>query len=130
MAQVYRIARSRRTQSRSIPQEPRSNLTVSFKSGLPSSSAAHLRSTSQSMRAPGNESRSEAIADLVHTLPAIESRSEAIAGRVCTRSPREPNRTIRNRSSDFSGIGRLTQAREEFARGVLLRVADDGDAHA
>ena len=42
-------------------------------------------------------------------------------------SPSEPRRTSRNRAS---AIARLAQAREEIARGMLLGVANDGDADA
>src|SRR5277367_4406951 len=83
---------------------------ISVRSGLPSSRRRHLGSISQSMRASGEASR----------------RAEA-AGRAWITSPSEPRRTRRMR---WSGIAFLTQAREQIARGMLLGIADDGDADA
>src|ERR1700676_452326 len=54
------------------------------------------------------------------------SRKAATAGKVCTMSPREPRRRTRKRSDMRSLAERL----EEFARGVIFGVADDGDADA
>src|SRR5580700_8422260 len=55
------------------------------------------------------------------------SRSAATAGKVCTMSPREPRRRIRKRAS---GMRRLANGIEEVAGGMILGVADDGDADA
>src|ERR1700722_9160995 len=55
------------------------------------------------------------------------SRSAAMAGKVCTISPKEPNRTTRNRGS---GIGPLANAVEQRARGMVLRIPNDSHANS
>src|SRR5579863_7760197 len=55
------------------------------------------------------------------------SRSAATAGKVCTISPRAPRRTIRKRGS---GMRRLANRCEKFARGMILGIADDGNFDA
>src|ERR1700731_4783796 len=52
-----------------------------------------------------------------------DSRSAATAGKVWMMSPSEPSRTTRKRGSDMRG---LAHGIEEFARRVILRVADNG----
>src|SRR5271165_128314 len=54
-------------------------------------------------------------------------RKAATAGKVCTMSPREPRRTTKKRGS---GILILAKAFQQRARGVLFRIAHDGDADA
>src|SRR6516165_10342467 len=56
-----------------------------------------------------------------------DSRSPATAGNVCTISPSEPRRTTKKR---LSAMRRLTDGIEQAARGVFLRIANDGYMNA
>src|SRR5580698_5627359 len=64
-----------------------------------------------------------------HTISAFgkASRSAETAGNVCTISPSEPRRKTRKRGS---GMRSLTDGFEKTARGVILGIADDGNADA
>src|ERR1035438_2721775 len=55
------------------------------------------------------------------------SRSAATAGKVWTMSPREPKRRSRKRGS---GMRSLANGVDEFAGGVIFRVADNGYLYA
>src|SRR6202047_1752710 len=52
-----------------------------------------------------------------------DSRSAATAGKVWIMSPSDPSRTTRKRGSDMRS---LAHGIEKFARGMILRVADNG----
>src|SRR5208282_44574 len=110
IAQEYFAARSFRTMAMIPPALLRSTETTSLRSGFPSRSRAQRGSTSQSMRAPGNVSRS----------------AEA-AGMAWITSPIELSLRSRNRGS---AIALPPKAREEVARRMLLGIADDGHANA
>src|SRR5882757_8138704 len=56
-----------------------------------------------------------------------ELRRPATAGKVWTISPKDPRRTTRKRGSDMRG---LADGVEKRARGMILGIADDGDADA
>src|SRR5579872_72807 len=79
-------------------------------SGLPARIGDHFESTSQSICARGKD-----------------WRSAATAGSVCTMSPSALMRSMRKRSS---AMGRLANARDEIARGMLLGISDNRDANA
>src|SRR5579864_488557 len=79
-------------------------------SGFPSRIADHLESTSQSICARGKD-----------------WRSAATAGSVCTMSPSAPMRSMRKRPS---AMGCLANARDEIARGMLLRVSGNCETNA
>src|ERR1700732_2552986 len=105
MACVYFAARNCPT----VAEIPEALLLFSeitlLRSLFPSSKRSHFESTTQSMRASGNV-----------------SRSAAAAGRACTMSPSDPSRTSRKRGS---AIFLVTQAGDEFARGMFLGITDD-----
>ena len=95
------------------PAIDRSNATIESIPVTNSRNGAHFRSTTQSILALGKV-----------------SRNAATAGRVWTRSPREPRRTSRKLRVSLSDMRERAEPRQQVARGVLLRIAHDGDAHA
>src|SRR5580692_5801367 len=66
---------------------------------------------------------------VIQTISAIGkvSRRAEAAGNVCTMSPRAPRRTTKKRGS---GMRRLANGFKKIARGMILRVADDGNLNA
>src|ERR1700722_19122452 len=105
MACVYFAARKCLTASE-IPEALLlfSEITL-LRSLFPSSKRFHFESTTQSMRASGNV-----------------SRSAAAAGRAWTMSPSDPSRTSRKRGS---AIFLVTQAGDKFARGMFFGITDN-----
>src|ERR1700693_2240936 len=105
MACVYFAARNCRTAAE-IPDALLlfSEITL-LRSPFPSSKRFHFESTTQSMRASGNV-----------------LRSAAAAGRAWTMSPSDPSRTSRKRGS---AIFLVTQAGDEFSRGMVFGITDD-----
>src|SRR3984957_15841904 len=108
MACVYFAERNCRTAAE-IPEALLlfSEITL-LRSLFPSSKRFHFESTTQSMRASGNVSRSAAAAGR--------------AGKMWTMSPSDPSRTSRKRGS---AIFLVTQAGDKFARGMFFGITDN-----